>query len=73
MLCLLINGISSIILAESKYHSELIFPLESWHNHGSCIVEAPNGDLIACWFHGSGERKSDDVRLSVTSKSTFSA
>lgn len=51
------------VLAEPIYHSEFIFPLESWHNHGSCIVEAPNGDLIVCWFHGSGERKSDDVRI----------
>lgn len=41
--------------------SELLFPLEHWHNHGSCIVEAPNGDLLICWFHGSGERKADDV------------
>src|SRR5689334_16432281 len=43
--------------------SELIFPLERWHNHGSCIVEAPNGDLIVCWFHGSGERTADDVKV----------
>ena len=35
---------------------ELLFPVETWHNHASCIVEAPNGDLIVCWFHGSGER-----------------
>ena len=42
---------------------ELIFPLEHWHNHGSCIVEAPNGDLIVCWFHGSGERTADDVKV----------
>ena len=41
----------------------LIFPLESWHNHGSCIVECPNGDMLVCWFHGSGERKSDDVEI----------
>jgi len=41
--------------------TELIFAPEHWHNHGSCIVEAPNGDLIVCWFHGSGERKADDV------------
>lgn len=47
--------------AEPPPHGELIFPLESWHNHGSCLVETPNGDLIACWFHGSGERRSDDV------------
>jgi predicted neuraminidase len=43
------------------HESELLFPLERWHNHASCIVEAPNGDLLVCWFHGSGERKADDV------------
>src|SRR5688572_7826841 len=43
--------------------SELIFPLEHWHNHGSCIVETPGGDLIVCWFHGSGERTADDVKI----------
>lgn len=41
--------------------SELIFPLEHWHNHSSMIVEAQNGDLIVAWFHGSGERQADDV------------
>ncbi len=41
--------------------SELIFPLEHWHNHASMVVEAPNGDLLVCWFHGSGERTADDV------------
>ncbi|MBI3399820.1 MAG: exo-alpha-sialidase [Acidobacteria bacterium] len=41
--------------------SELIFPLEHWHNHASMIVEAPNGDLLVCWYHGSGERTEDDV------------
>ena len=41
--------------------SELIFPLEHWHNHASTIVEAPNADLIVDWFHGSGERTADDV------------
>ena len=38
------------------HRAELIFPLEHWHNHGSCIVECPDGDLLVCWFHGSGER-----------------
>ncbi|HTF37697.1 MAG TPA: neuraminidase (sialidase)-like protein, partial [Blastocatellia bacterium] len=33
------------------YQAELIFPLESWHNHASAIVECPNGDLLVCWFH----------------------
>lgn len=43
--------------------SELVFPLEHWHNHASMIVEAPNGDLLVCWFHGSGERTADDVEI----------
>ena len=43
--------------------SELIFPLETWHNHASCIVETPKGDLLVCWFHGSGERTADDVKI----------
>lgn len=45
------------------YKSELIFPLEHWHNHASCIVECPNGDLLVCWYHGSGERRSNDVLI----------
>ena len=47
--------------AEPFLRSELIFPLEHWHNHGSTVVELPNGDLLTCWFHGSGERTADDV------------
>ena len=43
--------------------SELIFPLEHWHNHASMVVEAANGDLLVCWFHGSGERTADDVKV----------
>ena len=40
-----------------------IFPPEAWHNHSSCLVETRRGDLLVCWFHGSGERKADDVRV----------
>ena len=43
--------------------AELVFPLEHWHNHASMLVEAPNGDLLVCWFHGSGERTADDVEI----------
>jgi hypothetical protein len=42
---------------------EFIFPPEIWHNHASCIVETPQGDLLVCWFHGSGERTADDVKV----------
>ena len=60
---LLLNLFPSQSQAEPQYESQLIFPLESWHNHGSCIVQTQEGDLLACWFHGSGERKSDDVMI----------
>ena len=47
---------------DAPFHtSELIFPLEHWHNHGSMVVELPDRSLLVCWFHGSGERTADDV------------
>ena len=52
---------AAAVTAAPEHEARLIFPLEHWHNHGSCIVECPNGDLLVCWFHGSGERKADDV------------
>ncbi len=42
-------------------NGEFIFPPNPKHNHGSSIVETPQGDLLAAWFHGSGERTADDV------------
>src|SRR5262245_47140312 len=45
------------------YESELVFPPEYLHNHASCIVECPNGDLLVCWYNGSGERSADDVKV----------
>ena len=45
------------------FESGLIFPPDYKHNHASCIVECPNGDLLACWYHGSGERTADDVTI----------
>ena len=56
-------GIVVAPAAEPQYTSELLFPLESWHNHSSSIVELPNRDLLVCWFHGSGERTADDVLI----------
>lgn len=51
-------------LSEDPLHeTEDLFPLETWHNHASCVVETPRGDLLICWFHGSGERKADDVKI----------
>ncbi len=48
---------------EPFFSAELIFPLEHWHNHASSLVELPNGDIFAVWYHGSGERRADDVMI----------
>lgn len=61
--------LAAVLLAAADkpfLESELIFPLESWHNHSSSIVELPNGDLFVCWFHGTGERTADDVRIEAS-------
>lgn len=43
-----------------------IFPAVQQHVHGSTLVELPNGDLLAAWFQGSGERWADDVAIMGT-------
>ena len=48
---------------QGHYRSELLFPVEHWHNHSSSIVEHPDGHLLVTWFHGSGERTADDVEV----------
>jgi predicted neuraminidase len=45
----------------AAFDAELIFPAESFHNHSSSIVETAEGDLIACWFHGRGEKTDDTL------------
>lgn len=53
---------AGVAAPETPLHrAALLFPLEHWHNHASMIVELPDGDLLVCWFHGSGERTADDV------------
>ncbi len=47
--------------AAPSFQERLIFPLQDKHVHSSSIVELSNGDLLCCWFHGSGERQSEDV------------
>jgi predicted neuraminidase len=62
-----LSALAFLLLAASapaqEMKGELLFPFEDWHNHGSCIVEYPNGDLLVSWFHGSGERTADDVLI----------
>ena len=45
------------------FTSNIIFPYQGEHVHGSTIVELPNGDLLSAWFQGSGERWADDVKI----------
>ncbi len=45
------------------YQAIEIFPLVKQHVHGSTVVELANGDLLAAWFQGSGERWADDVAI----------
>lgn len=53
--------VSGLCWAEPLFKVENIFAPQGKHVHGSSIVECPNGDLLACWFHGSGERTAGDV------------
>ena len=58
---LLIMIIGTNTQAQQDLQSELIFPFQEQHVHSSSIVELPNGDLLTCWFQGSGERTANDV------------
>jgi predicted neuraminidase len=55
------------------YESEFLFPPEDFHNHSSSIVETAEGDLIACWFHGKGERTDDTLVISGARKNKGAA
>lgn len=49
------------VWGETYFQGEDIFPQQNKHCHSSSVVECPNGDLLACWFFGSGERNANDV------------
>jgi predicted neuraminidase len=59
----LVAAVGGVASEAPFLRGELIMPPENLHNHGSCIVEAPNGDLLVCWFNGTGERTADDCRI----------
>ncbi len=42
---------------------ELIFELQTDHVHGSSVLPLENGDVLATWFQGSGERTADNVKI----------
>lgn len=47
----------------SEFSTSLIFPYQAEHVHGPTLAHLPNGDILAAWFQGSGERWADDVRI----------
>ena len=51
------------IAQTQEFRAELVFPLDSQHNHAPGIVECPGGDLLVSWYRGSGERSADDVAV----------
>jgi predicted neuraminidase len=62
--CVVWSCTSLAAAAEAPFfRGAFIAPPENLHNHGSCLVEAPNGDLIVCWFNGTGERTADDCKI----------
>ncbi len=64
LFCLVAVGAAAQAAAEVPFHrAGFVFPLEHWHNHSSSIVELPSGELLVCWYHGSGERTADDVKV----------
>ena len=63
---ILAAGFAAAAFAQPLFESELIFPVDHWHNHASSVVELPNGDLFAVWYHGSGERTADDVLIEAS-------
>ncbi len=65
LLLLVFNGMKAQTTETSKaiVQQEFIFPFQGEHTHGSSIVQLANGDLLAAWFQGDGERTADDVRV----------
>jgi len=53
----------SLVISAPLREGQFIFPLQGKHVHSSSIVQAANGDLLVCWYHGSGERWADDVLI----------
>jgi predicted neuraminidase len=60
-LALTVYATSRCVGAEPSVQSVAIFPAEMKHNHASCVIELANGDLLAAWYNGTGERSADDV------------
>ncbi len=54
---------AEFLAAQPRIHALDLFPFQPQHVHGATIVELPDGNLLAAWFQGSGERQADDVAI----------
>ncbi len=59
---LMVASCGKVEKKQEALHNE-IFPTQEEHAHGATIVELPNGDMLAAWFQGYGERWADDVKI----------
>jgi predicted neuraminidase len=58
-----IGLVACVTAAEPAVVRTDIFAPEAKHNHASCVVELPGGDLLVAWYRGTGERQADDVEI----------
>jgi predicted neuraminidase len=63
IVCFVVFVLPRLCIAESRFSSELIFPLHPQHNHAPGIAELSDGELVVSWYRGSGERTADDVAV----------
>ena len=61
VLILVVLAAPRVAGAGTPFRSVAIFPAEMKHDHASCVIELANGDLLAAWYNGTGERTADDV------------
>ena len=60
-LSLLLAAHAGANAAPPELVKKAIFEPEEKHNHASCIIETPKGELLTVWYNGTGERRADDV------------
>ena len=54
---------TALLSAQNISIGKQIFTPQDEHTHGATLVELPDGDILAAWFQGNGERWADDVRI----------
>jgi hypothetical protein len=55
--------VSPLAARAPRFESRFVLAPQAEHVHSSSIVELPGGGFFTVWYRGSGERRSDDVRL----------